>query len=276
MRHSIWLAISLVGLAACSKSQQQAQAPETPPAAAPAAAADPATSAADVAAIDAAIASAERPAKDREQDPWRRPAEVLKFMELRPGMRVLDYFAAAGYYSELMARVVGPQGHVIAYNNEPYLKFSGEGPAKRYGGDRLPNVAQMTTATDALTLEHASLDAALFMQSYHDLYWRPTDNSWPPTDPAKALAQLVPALKPGAVVVVVDHVAAAGSEPTRSATDHHRIDPAVLQRDFAAAGLTFDGESAVFQNAADDHSKEVFDASIRHKTDQVMYRFRKK
>ena len=56
------------------------------------------------------------------------------------------------------------------------------------------------------------------MQGYHDLYWRPKDGSWPQTDPAKALAQLVPALKPGAVVVVVDHVANAGGEPTETAT----------------------------------------------------------
>ena len=55
----------------------------------------------------------------------------------------------------------------------------------------------------------------------------------------------------------------------------HRIDPAILKRDFEAAGLTFDSESPVFANPADDHTKEVFDKAIRHKTDQVMYRFRK-
>src|SRR5688572_31674701 len=55
--------------------------------------------------------------------------------------------------------------------------------------------------------------SVLFMQSYHDLYWRPKDGSWPKTDAAKALAQIVPALKPGAMVVVVDHVANAGGEP---------------------------------------------------------------
>ena len=55
----------------------------------------------------------------------------------------------------------------------------------------------------------------------------------------------------------------------------HRIDPAVIKRDFEAAGLTFDSESNAFANPDDDHTKEVFDKSIRHKTDQVMYRFRK-
>jgi predicted methyltransferase len=39
--------------------------------------------------------------------------------------------------------------------------------------------------------------------------------------------------------------------------------------------LVFDGESKVFANPADDHSKMVFDPAIRGKTDQFLYKFRK-
>jgi predicted methyltransferase len=272
MRRLLLLATALA-LAACgSKSHEEAKAPEAAPPE-PAAAAAPAPTA-DAAAIDAAVANAERSKEDKDQDVWRRPAEVLTFMELRPGLHALDYFAAAGYYTELMSRVVGADGKVIAYNNDEYRKFSGDGPTKRYGNNRLPNVVEVTQPVDSVKLDPASIDAVLFMQSYHDLYWRPKDGSWPATDASKALAQLVPALKPGAVVVVVDHVANAG-EPTATVTAMHRIDPAVLKRDFEAAGLKFDSESQAFANPADDHSKEVFDKSIRHKTDQVMYKFRK-
>jgi predicted methyltransferase len=270
MRRLLWLASISLALAACGKSQEAAKAPEAP-------APEPATAApaptADAAAIDAALANSDRFQGDAEQDEWRRPAEVLKFMELRPGQTVLDYFAAAGYYTELMARVVGPEGKVIAYNNAEYRKFSEDAPVKRYGNSRLANVTEVTTPVEAVGLDPASIDAVLFMQSYHDLYWRPK-KGWPETDPAKALAQLVPALKPGAAVVVVDHVANAG-DPTQSVTALHRIDPAVLKRDFEAAGLKLEAESPVFANPADDHTKEVFDKAIRHKTDQVMYRFRK-
>jgi predicted methyltransferase len=277
MRRLLWLASCLalgLALTACgSKSNEQAKAPEAAPPEAAAAAAPAAT--ADTAAIEASIASTDRTAEDKEQDAWRRPAEVLTFMELRPGVNALDYFAASGYYTELMSRVVGADGKVIAYNNPEYRKFSEDGPVKRYGNNRLPNVTEVTTPVDTVALDPASLDAVLFMQSYHDLYWRPKDGSWPATDAAKALAQLVPALKPGAVVVVVDHVANAGGEPTETVTAMHRIDPAILKRDFEAAGLKFDSESPAFANPADDHKKEVFDKSIRHKTDQVMYKFRK-
>jgi predicted methyltransferase len=273
MRRLFWLTIALAVAACGSKSQEETKAPEAPPPETAAAAAPAPT--ADGAAIDAAIASTDRLAQDKEQDSWRRPAEVLTFMELRPGVNALDYFAAAGYYTELMSRTVGADGKVIAYNNAEYRKFSAEGPTKHYGNNRLPNVTEVTAPVEALQLDPASLDAVLFMQSYHDLYWRPKDGSWPQTDAAKALAQLVPALKPGAVVVVVDHVAKAGGEPTETVTAMHRIDPAVLKRDFEAAGLKFDSESPAFANPADDHSKEVFDKAIRHKTDQVMYKFRK-
>jgi predicted methyltransferase len=272
MRRLVWLAISLA-LAACGKSHEEAKAPQAPPPE-PAAAAAPAAPTADAAAIDAALANPDRFAGDSEQDAWRQPAEVLKFMELRPGQHALDYFAAAGYYTELMSRVVGPDGKVIAYNNAEYRKFAEDAPDKRYANNRLPNVVELTTPVEAMTLDPASLDAVLFMQSYHDLYWRPK-KGWPVTDPSKALAQLVPALKPGAVVVVVDHVAKAG-DPTETVNAMHRIDPAVIKRDFEAAGLTFDSESPLFANPADDHTKEVFDKAIRHKTDQVMFKFRKR
>jgi predicted methyltransferase len=279
------LVIALPALSACGKSPDQgpaqpdAQAAPAETTAVPAGTAAPAPEGADAAAIEAAIANANRPAADREQDGWRNAAAVLEFLELRPGMHVIDYLAAAGYYTELMSYVVGPEGQVIAYNNPQYLQFSGDTPAQRYGDNRLPNVMQVTAPAGELALEPASLDAALFVQTYHDLYWQPKNAegqaSWPAIDPARALARLVQALKPGAVVVVLDHVAPAGSDPVATVDATHRIDPAVIKRDFEAAGLVFEAESAAFRNPGDDHSASVFDESIRHKTDQVMYRFRK-
>jgi predicted methyltransferase len=279
------LAIVLPALSACGKSPDQApaqpdQAPAQPDSqAAPAEAAAPAPEGADPAAIEAAIANVNRLAGDREQDSWRKADAVLEFLELRPGLHVIDYLAAAGYYTELMSYVVGPEGRVIAYNNPAYLKFSGDTPAQRYGGNRLRNVEQVTVPAEDLALEPSSLDAALFVQTYHDLYWQPQDAeskaSWPVIDPAQALAKLVPALKPGAAVVVVDHVAPAGSDPVATVDSTHRMDPAIIKRDFAAAGLVFEAESPAFRNPEDDHTASVFDESIRHKTDQVMYRFRK-
>ena len=226
-------------------------------------------------AVANAIADPDRPPKDREQDSHRKPAAILDFVGVGRDMQVLDVFSAGGYYTELLARVVGPAGKVIAYNNPPYARFAEKGIAARYAGDRLPNVQQVTSTIDDLELAPASLDAAIFIMSYHDLYWRPADGSWPPTDPAQLLAKLHAALKPGGVIVVQDHVATAGGDTAEVVDKLHRIDPAVVKADFAKAGFMLDGESDVLAHPDDDHTILVFDEAIRGKTDQFLFRFRK-
>lgn len=226
-------------------------------------------------AIIAAIASPDRPPGDREQDARRKPEAILGFLAVDPGMHVIDVLSGGGYYSELLSRAVGAKGVVIAYNNPPYARYAEKGIAARYAGDRLPNVRQVTSTLEDLDLKPASLDAALFVMSYHDLYWRPTDGSWPPTDPALLLRKLAAALKPGGVVVVQDHVANPGGDPAQVVDTLHRIDPALVKRDFEQTGFVLDGQSEVLAHPGDDHSKLVFDESIRGRTDQFVFRFRK-
>jgi len=229
----------------------------------------------DAAAIAAAIASPDRPKADHEQDARRKLQQVLEFAGIAPGMYVIDVFSAGGYYTELLSRTVGAKGQVIAYNNPAYAKFAEKGIAVRYDGNRLPNVRQVTSSIEDLKLIPASLDTAIFVMSYHDLYWRPTDGSWPATDPMLLLAKLYAALKPGGVVVVQDHVATPGGDPAKVVDSLHRIDPALVKRDFEKAGFVLDGESTLLAHPEDDHSKLVYDDAIRGRTDQFLFRFRK-
>jgi predicted methyltransferase len=225
--------------------------------------------------IAAAIGSSERPAADREQDAVRQPATILAFLGVAPGWKVADLFSAGGYYTELLSRIVGPGGEVIAYNNPPYAKFAAKDIAARYAGNRLPNVRQIMLEVDELTLAPGSLDGAIFIMSYHDMYWRPEDGSWKRTDPKLMLTKLHAALKDGGVVVVQDHVANPGGDAAAIVDKLHRIDSAIVKRDFEAAGFKLDGESAALAHPDDDHTKLVFDPSIRGKTDQFIFRFRK-
>jgi predicted methyltransferase len=267
MRSSTWILALAITLAGCGKHESTV-APKS-------SVASSAVPSADADVIEAAIHSPERLPGDADEDSWRHPQEVLAFLRVHRGERVLDYLAGGGYFTELLARAVGPDGQVIAYNNPAYLKYAADKPAQRYGNQRLANVAQLTTPPEELPLQANTIDAVLFFLAYHDLHWIAKKGEWTPTDPAKSLAQLVPALKPGATVVVVDHVAPEGSDPAQTVDAMHRIDPAIVRREFEAAGLVFDGESNVFRNPADDHTKPVFDESIRHHTDVFMFRFRK-
>lgn len=226
-------------------------------------------------AIDSALASPDRPEADRTQDERRNAREFLEFAGIEPGMRVLDAFAASGYYTELLSRIVGPEGEVIAYNNPAYARFAAKGIEARYAGNRLPNVRQVTEEVDQLALPPRSLDAAIFVMSFHDMYWRPADGSWARTDPMQMLRNLHAAMKVGGVVIVQDHVAAPGGDTAEIVDKLHRIDPEVVRRDFKAAGFALETESPMFAHAEDDHTKGVFDPAIRGRTDQFLFKFRR-
>lgn len=229
--------------------------------------------------IQSALESPDRFAGDSDEDARRKSGDVLAMLGAGPGMVVLDFFAGGGYNSELLARIVGPSGSVIAYNSPGHVKRSGEKLAKRFGDNRLANVKQLIATPDELQLPASSLDGALIVMAYHDLYHSPRDAATPPSDigaNVKAItASLFEAMKPGGVIVIVDHAANEGGDITEIADTLHRIGPQVVRAGFTAAGFTLDGESMALRNPADDHSKPVFDASVRHMTDRFIFRFRK-
>jgi predicted methyltransferase len=225
--------------------------------------------------IASAIASPARLSGDSDQDVWRNPEALLQFLGVRPGMRVIDFFAGDGYYTELLARAVEQRGTVIAYNNLAYAKFSEPRLTDRFRNNRLPNAHRLDQETSDLKLEPASLDAAIFIMAYHDLYWKPADASVAFGDPAAVLSRLYSALRPGGLVVVQDHVANPGGDAAQVVDALHRIDPEVVQRDFARAGFVLDGKNDAWRHGDDDHTKPSSDASVRHMTDQFVFRYKK-
>jgi predicted methyltransferase len=226
--------------------------------------------------IAAAIASGRMPS-DRVEDSWRRPHEVLQFLEIAPGHHVLDFYAGPGYYSELLAHIVGPTGKVLIYNNELYNQAAHNGLTSRLARKRLPNAIRVNAPSNYLKLEPGSLDRVLIVLTYHDIYWQPGGSPEPMGDPAKILRILRDALKPGGLVVVVDHAANPTTREniTPVANRLHRIDPQVVREDFERAGFVFVEESNVLRHPDDDRTKSVFDASVRHRTDQFIYKFRR-
>lgn len=229
---------------------------------------------ADAGLYAAAVAAEDRLPGDYDRDAGRKPVAVLDFLGAGPGDTVLDLFAGGGYYTELLAHVVGPDGRVVTHTNTPYLKYTGEEFIARYQAGRLPNVDIVVADNNRLRLEPGSLDAILIVLAYHDVYHVNPDDGWAAIDKPKLLRELRDGLKPGGAVVVVDHYAAEGSPPETGNTTH-RIDPAIVIADFEAAGFRKDGASDALRNPDDDYAKIVFDPSVRGKTDRFMLRFRK-
>ncbi len=220
----------------------------------------------------AAVAHPERTDADRARDAGRQPATVLEFFRIAPGMTVLDLYSGGGYYTELLSHVVGPQGRVTAHNNQAYLGFAGAEIEARYADDRLPNVTILMAENNELEPAAEAYDAVTMILTYHDMYYADPDNGWPPIDGARLLAELKKGLKPGGTVGIVDHHAEPGS-PADTGGTTHRIDVDIVIREMQEAGFELDGSSDVLRNPEDDHSKLVFDPSVRGNTDRFVLRF---
>lgn len=95
-------------------------APVASPAATPVASASApaASAAAPQATFDSIVAAPDRSEQDRALDAGRKPAELLAFIGVKPGMRVAELGAGGGYTAELLARAVGPTGTVYGLDRK--------------------------------------------------------------------------------------------------------------------------------------------------------------
>lgn len=224
-------------------------------------------------AVSAAMSNPQRPAEDVAKDANRHPGQVLSFIGIKPGMTVLDLFSGGGYYTEMLNSIVGENGAVIAHTNEAYIPFSGEIYKKRYLDSRLAQTTTIITEADDLQLEENSLDAAMLVLTWHDFVYADPENGWQAIDETLLREKLCKAMKPGAVLGLIDHVANSGGETAEIAEKLHRIDPQVVRDDFANSCFTLEAEADFLRNSKDDHTLAVFDPSMRGKTDRFVFRF---
>jgi len=161
---------------------------------------------------DAALAEVlahPRRAEDRARDIYRHPAETLAFFQVRPGMTVVDYLPAGGWYTRVLAPYLGPQGRYIAMGpdltgetNQYFLnsmgglaeKFPGQaaqwnlGPAARIGAFNVDGYPEALDGT---------VDRVLIFREMHNQFrfgWLNAD-----------MLTIRRMLKPGGMVGIVDH-----------------------------------------------------------------------
>jgi predicted methyltransferase len=271
-------AARLAGLAlvlsffACAEREAPPPAVSSPAAATQAGSSVPTPRAVD---YEAALAAPGRLADDRAADESRKPREVLAFFGVQPGMTVLDLYSGGGYWTELLSTIVGPMGRVVAHNNSSYLNGAAEELSQRFADpQRLANVERLAAENNALELAPGRFDFVLLSNVYHDVYFVNEARGWAKIDGPMLLGELNAAMKPGAKVGVIDHAAPPGS-PAETGGTLHRIDPAIVQRDFEAAGFVLEAQSDALRNSADDFSKNVFDPAVRGRTDRFIMRFRR-
>jgi predicted methyltransferase len=229
---------------------------------------------AQTSAIATAVASPDRSADNVKLDESRKPAEVLKFLGLRPGMRVADPFGGNFYWAEITGRAVGPNGHVTVWQPQQFYT------QKTYDAYQAvqakePNVWMRVSPMESPDIPAGKYDFMLINMDYHDVYWENAKRGIPRMDPAQWLKTIYAAMKPGGTVGVIDHVANANDDTRATVEKYHRIDPNVVKADFKRAGFQLVATSDMLRNPADPHDVLVFDPSIRGKTDRFVFKFRK-
>jgi predicted methyltransferase len=195
--------------------------------------------------VKAAVAAPNRSADDRALDAGRHPAELMAFCGIKPGMAVGEIGAGGGYTTELLARIVGPEGKVFGQNDPFVLQRFAEAPwSERLAKPAMSNVTRVDSS-----FEHPfpsgtpKLDAVVIVLFYHDLFWIGRD-------PAAMNDNVFRTLKPSGSYCIVDHSAAdgAGTDVSKSL---HRVEESVVRRQVETTGFRLEAEADFLRNAAD-------------------------
>jgi predicted methyltransferase len=224
--------------------------------------------------IAAAVAAPGRSDRNVKLDEGRKPAQVLQFLGLKPGMKVLDLFGANAYWAEITSAVVGPKGHVTVWNPTQFYSDKAKASFEAFEATH-PNVSIMVSPFETHDLPKNYADFVILNDNYHDNYWQSDKFKIPQMDPSSFLKSVYAAMKPGAVIGVIDHIANPNNDTRATVEKYHRIDPNVVKADFKRAGFVFVGSSDILRNPGDTHDVEVHDPKIAGHTDRFVFKFKK-
>ncbi len=216
------------------------------------------------------LGSGTRSEADKARDAGRRPAAVVRFFEIAPGMKVVDLLAAGGYYSEVLSVAVGPDGRVYAQNTDFLLKMregaNDKAMTARLADNRLPNVERLDREIGALGLPADSIDIVLTALNFHDIY-----NGRGPEATQTVLRAVHQILKPGGVLAVIDHAGNPGADNA----ELHRIEESKVVEAARQAGFVVEATSDLLRHPEDDRTRMVFTDGLRGMTDRFVLKLRK-
>jgi SAM-dependent methyltransferase len=150
---------------------------------------------------------------EKERDDAGEPRQLVRLLGIKSGMTVADIGAGSGYYVVRLSPIIGPRGRIIAEDVEPeYLRVL----RSRVIALGLQNVVISLGEPHDPRLPADSLDIAILVHMYHEI-----------AQPYGLLYNLVPALKPGARVGIVD---------AYGPTSEHGTPPNLLRCELAAVG----------------------------------------
>ena len=207
----------------------------------------------------AILANPERPSEERALDTARKPDEVLKFYGVKAGDKVADIWAGRGYYTAILAQVVGPKGVVYSANPSARPEL-----AERWKNPGFANIKAIDGPLDQVALpQDGSLDFVIIHLNYHDLA---------PEARIAMNKRILAALKRGGIYGVVDHSAKDGTG-NEAAKTLHRIDKALVIQEVTDAGFKLAKEADMLRRPEDPRDFNV--NKERNKDDRFVLAFQK-
>ena len=152
-------------------------------------------------------------ATEKQRDAVDEAGQLVRLLELQAGMTVADIGAGSGYHTVRLSKVVGPKGRILAQDVTPKYLADLD---RRLRRENLANVTLALGDPHDPRLPPNAVDAAILVHMYHEI-----------EQPFAFLYNLVPALKPGARVGIVD---------LARATWEHGTPPDLLRCELAAVG----------------------------------------
>lgn len=218
--------------------------------------------------VSKAVSDTTRPKEDRDADAIRMPVETLVFSGVKPGMTVGELYPCGGYFGHMISDVVGAKGKVYGLETTRW-KGCYEGDEKMIATLPVKNYSAKAEGFGEFTLPEP-VDVFWITQNYHDLHIKEYGN----VDMAAFNKHVFDSVKHGGAYFILDHQANPGTSEEDIAK-LHRIEKAQIIREVEAAGFKLVAEGDFLHRQGDDHTKSIFDKSIRGHTDQYALKFLK-
>jgi ubiquinone/menaquinone biosynthesis C-methylase UbiE len=157
-----------------------------------------------------------RDSREREE----RCSLLLANLGLRRGMTVCDMGCGNGYYSLPLAKLVGPQGRVLAVDIQPEMLAMLE---RREADAKLNNIETILGTAHDPRLPEGAVDLILLVDVYHEFSY-----------PEPMLAAMRRALKPDGLIALVEYRAEDPDVPIRPL---HKMSKRQILKEFPANGF---------------------------------------
>ena len=133
----------------------------------------------------------ERPSRLEEEQPY----EVLKYMDLKPGMKVADIGCGSGYYARKMGKQVAPDGLVYGVDIQREMI---DIMMQLCESEEVTNVKPVLSEEKDPKLPRGEIDWMILADVYHEFQY-----------PEEMLAKMLEALAPGGKVALLEYRAEA-------------------------------------------------------------------